>query len=204
MVAMIIDAKDKKAYDIVKNYWAAQWPGKDKEAAWRKALHDGVIAGVIAGVKKDDPAKVTADAKKVAAAIAAEPKAASNGLEVMFAPSYSTWDGRFANNAWMQEAPDPMTKLTWSNAVMVSPAKARSLSLKDGDVVAISKGSYKLEAAVMIQPGHADESVSIALGYGRTKCGRVGTGVGYNAGSIRTSDGFWFADGFSLTATGKF
>jgi molybdopterin-containing oxidoreductase family iron-sulfur binding subunit len=197
MVAMIIDAKDKKAYDIVKNFYAS---GKDKEAVWRKALHDGVVAGI----KKDDPAKVTADAKKVAAAIAAEPKVSSSGVEVTFAPSYSTWDGRFANNAWMQEAPDPMTKLTWSNAAMISPAKAKSLGLKDGDVVSLSKGNYKLEAAVMIQPGHADEAATIALGYGRTKCGRVGNGVGYNAGLIRTSDGFWFADGFTMTATGKF
>ncbi len=199
MVAMIIDAKDKNAYDIVRNYWFAQWTGKDKEATWRKALHDGVVAGV----KKDDAVKVSADSKKVAAAIAAEPKSAG-GLEVTFAPSYQTWDGRFANNAWMQEAPDPMTKLTWSNAAMISPAKARSLNLKDGDVVTLAKGNYKLEAAVMIQPGHADESVSIALGYGRTKCGRVGAGVGYNAGLIRTSDGFWFADGFSISKTDKF
>ena len=200
MVAMIIDGKDKTAYDIVRNYWTGQWSGKDKEATWRKALHDGVIAGV----KKDDPVKVSADAKKMAAAIAAEPKASGGGIEVTFAPSYSTWDGRFANNAWMQEAPDPMTKLTWSNAAMISPAMARGQNLKDGDVVTLSRGSYKLDAAVMIQPGHADNAVSIALGYGRMKCGRVGTGVGYNAGLIRTSDGFWFADGFSLSPTGKF
>jgi molybdopterin-containing oxidoreductase family iron-sulfur binding subunit len=199
MVALIIDSKDKKAYDIVKNYWTSQWPGKDKEATWRKALHDGVVAGV----KKDDPVKATADAKKVAAALASEPKASASGIEVAFAPSYQVWDGRFANNAWMQEAPDPMTKQVWGNAAMISPAMARSQNLKDGDVVAVSRGSYKLEAAVMIQPGHADNAMTVSLGYGRTKCGRVGTRVGYNANLIRTSDGFWFADGFSLAAAGR-
>jgi len=198
LVAMFIDTKDKKAYDIVKNYWTAQWPAKDKEATWRKALHDGVVAGV----KKDEPVKASVDAKKLAAAIAAEPKTAGSGMEVSFAPSAAVWDGRFANNGWMQEAPDPMTKLTWGNAAMISPATARAQNLKDGDVVTLSRGSYKLDAAVMIQPGQADNAVSIALGYGRAKCGRVGKDVGFDANLIRTSDGFWFADGFSIAATG--
>ncbi len=199
LVAMLADAKDKKAYDIVKNYWTSQWSGKDKEAAWRKALHDGVVAGA----KKEESLKVAVDAKRVAAAVAAEPNTGGSGLEVAFVPSAATWDGRFANNAWMQEAPDPMTKLVWGNAVMVSPAMARQSNLKDGDMVSLSKGNYKLEAAVMIQPGHADGAVSIAIGYGRTKCGRVGKDVGFNANLLRTTDGFWFADGFSMTATGN-
>jgi MoCo/4Fe-4S cofactor protein with predicted Tat translocation signal len=197
MVAMIIDAKDKKAYDIVRNYWMAQFTG-NKENAWRKALHDGVIAGV----KKDEPVKASVDSKKLAAAVAAEPKASASGLEVSFVPSYATWDGRFANNAWMQEAPDPLTKLTWGNAAMISPATSRQLNLKDGDMVSLSKGNYKTEAVVMLQPGHADNAVSIALGYGRSKCGPVGRNVGSNANLLRTSDGFWFADGFTMTATG--
>jgi anaerobic selenocysteine-containing dehydrogenase len=68
----------------------------------------------------------------------------------------------------MQEAPDPMTKLVWGNAAMMSPATARAQNLKDGDIVTLSRFNYKLEAAVMIQPGHADQAVSISLGYGRT------------------------------------
>ncbi|HLX45008.1 MAG TPA: TAT-variant-translocated molybdopterin oxidoreductase [Bryobacteraceae bacterium] len=200
MVAMLIDAKDKQAYDIVKNYWFGQWPGKekDKEQVWRKALHDGIIASV----KPGEPAKVSADAKKVAAAIAAEPKVSTSGVEVAFVPGASTWDGRFANNGWMQEAPDPMTKLVWGNAALMSPATARAQSLKDGDMVTVSRGSLKLEAAVMIQPGQADQTVTFALGYGRAKCGRVGKGVGFNAGVLRTSDNFWFAPDFSISPTG--
>src|SRR5262249_35428916 len=180
---------------IVKNYWTSQWSGKDKEATWRKALHDGVIAGV----KKDEPVKAAVDAKKLQIAAVK----ASSGLEVSFVPSSATWDGRFANNGWMQEAPDPMTKLTWGNAAMISPATAREQKVTDGDIVTLSRGSYKMDAAVMIQPGHADNAVSIALGYGRAKCGRVGKEVGFNANLIRTSDGFWFADGFTMSAVGK-
>jgi molybdopterin-containing oxidoreductase family iron-sulfur binding subunit len=199
IVALLIDAKDKKAYDIVRNYWQNQWPAKDKEAAWRKALNDGVIAST----KPQEPLKVSSDAKKLAGLMGAEAKPSGTGIEVAFYPSASAWDGRFANNGWMQEAPDPITKLVWGNAAMISPATARDQKLEDGDVIAISKGNYKLEAAVMVQPGHADNAISISLGYGRVRCGRVGKDVGYNANLIRTSDAYWFSDGFSISPVGR-
>jgi MoCo/4Fe-4S cofactor protein with predicted Tat translocation signal len=199
IVALLIDAKDKKAYDIVKNYWQDQWPAKDKEAAWRKALNDGVVASA----KPSEAAKISVDTKKLAGAIGTEAKASAPGIEVSFYPSASAWDGRFANNGWMQEAPDPITKLVWGNAAMISPATAREQKLEDGDMIAISRGNYKLEAAVMIQPGHTDNAVSIALGYGRVRCGRVGKDVGFNANLIRTSDAYWFGDGFQIASTGN-
>ncbi len=199
IVALLIDAKDKKAYDIVKNYWQGQWPAKDKDAAWRKALNDGIVAST----KPAEPLKVSADAKKLAGAAGAETKASATGIEVAFYPSASTWDGRFANNGWMQEAPDPITKLTWGNAAMISPATARDQKLEDGDIISISRGNYKLEAAVMVQPGHIDNAVSISLGYGRVRCGQVGKDIGFNANLIRTSDAFWFGDGFAIASTGK-
>jgi molybdopterin-containing oxidoreductase family iron-sulfur binding subunit len=199
IVALLIDAKDKKAYDIVRNYWQGQWPAKDKEMAWRKALNDGIVASA----KPADAAKVSIDAKKLAGAAGAEAKSSATGIEVSFYPSAAAWDGRFANNGWMQEAPDPITKLVWGNAAMISPAMAREQKLEDGDMISISRGTYKLEAAVMVQPGHTDNAISIALGYGRVRCGRVGKDVGFNANLLRTSDAYWFADGFSIAPTGK-
>ncbi len=199
IVALLIDAKDKKAYDIVRNFWQAQWPAKEKEAAWNKALNDGIVASA----KPAEAAKVSVDAKKLASVAGAEAKAPATGIEVAFYPSASAWDGRFANNGWMQEAPDPITKLTWGNAAMISPAMAREQKLEDGDGISISRGNYKLEAAVMVQPGHIDNAISLAIGYGRVRCGRVGKDVGFNANLIRTSDAYWFADGFSIAATGK-
>jgi MoCo/4Fe-4S cofactor protein with predicted Tat translocation signal len=200
MVALVIDGPDKKAYDIVRKYWLAQMPSKDAEKAWRKALNDGVVAAA----KPAESAKVSVDAKKLAAALAAEPKAASStGLEVAFVPSSSTWDGRFANNGWMQEAPDPISKLVWGNAAMMSPATAKAQNVADSEIVTISRGNYKVDAAVMVQPGLADGVIAMSLGYGRTKCGRVGTDVGFNANLLRTSDGFWFASGFSVASTGR-
>jgi molybdopterin-containing oxidoreductase family iron-sulfur binding subunit len=194
VMALVLDSKDKKGYDLVKNFWAGQLPAASRDNAWKKALNDGVVAGT-----KSAEVKPTVDSKRIQAAPAA---AAASGIEVGFLPSASTWDGRFANNAWMQEAPDPITKLVWGNVVLVSPAMARERNLKDGDVVALTRGNLKLEAAVMTQPGHAANAVSIALGYGRPRSGTVGTDVGFNAGLIRTSDGFWFGQGFSMAPTG--
>lgn len=204
IVAAAIGNKDTKAHDIVKNYWTAQFTG-NKQDAWKKALHDGVIAAAMTpNLKMAEPLKVTADAKKLATALAAEPKpAAASGIEVGFYPSSSAWDGRFANNGWLQELPSAMTKLTWGNAAMMSPATAKAHSFADGDIITISRGSTKMEAAVMYQPGQSDDTISIALGYGRQKCGRVGKDVGFNANLIRTSDSFWFGSGFSVAATGK-
>jgi MoCo/4Fe-4S cofactor protein with predicted Tat translocation signal len=198
MVALIIDYKDKKAYDIVKNFWQA---GSKDDKAWRKALHDGLIASA-KPAEMVRPKLVDTRTYRWSEQVTNAKNAAGSGIEVSFVPGASTWDGRFANNGWMQEAPDPMTKLTWGNAALISPATARAKSLKDGDMITLSKGSLKLDAAVMVQPGQMDDAVTIAIGYGRTVCGNVGKDVGFNANLIRTSDAFWFGDGFSLAATG--
>jgi molybdopterin-containing oxidoreductase family iron-sulfur binding subunit len=199
VMAVLLDSKDKKGYDLVKNFWTSQWPAASKDSAtkentWRKALNDGVLAGT-----KGAEVKPTVDSKKIPTTSAAS----GSGIEIGFVPGASTWDGRFANNAWMQEAADPITKLVWGNAALISPAMGREKHWKDGDMVALTRGNLKLEAAVMIQPGHADNAVTIALGYGRPKSGTVGTNVGFNAGLIRTSDSFWFGQGFAIAPTGE-
>jgi MoCo/4Fe-4S cofactor protein with predicted Tat translocation signal len=198
VMAVLLDSKDRKGLDLVKNYWTSQWPATSKDNTsrdntWKKTLNDGVIAETQAA-----EIKPTVDSKRIQAA----PAPAASGIEVGFVPSAATWDGRFANNAWMQEAPDPITKLVWTNVALISPAMGREKGWKDGDMVALTRGNMKLEAAVMVQPGHADNAVTIALGYGRPRAGSVGTNVGYNAGLIRTSDSFWFGQGFAIAATG--
>jgi len=194
VMAVLLDSKDRKGLDLVKNFWTSQWPAATRENTWRKTLNDGVIAGTQAA-----EVKVSVDSKRIQAA----PAPAASGIEVGFIPSATTWDGRFANNAWMQEAPDPITKLVWGNVALISPAMGREKGWKDGDMVALTRGNLKLEAAVMVQPGHADNAVTIALGYGRPHSGSVGTNVGFNAGLIRTSDNFWFGQGFAIAATGE-
>ncbi len=90
-------------------------------------------------------------------------------------------DGRHANNPWLQELPDPITKLTWGHGLAVAPAAAERLGVRDGDVVAVSGGAVRVELPVCMQPGQSPGTVSIALGYGRTRAGKVGGSVGVNA-----------------------
>ena len=163
------------------------------DAAWRQALHDGLIAG-----SQPAAVKPALNAKAVESALASAPKAAP-GMEVVFAPSASTFDGRYANNAWLQEAPEPMTKIVWDNPALVSPRTAKELKLEEGSVIVVERGGRKVEAPVLVQPGHADNSVTLALGYGRTSVGRVGTGVGYNAYLLRTADAMGFGTGVTIT-----
>jgi Fe-S-cluster-containing dehydrogenase component len=146
---------------------------------WRKWLHDGVIAGTTA-----QPQAVT-----LAADWASKLPAASavSGVEVTFRRDDTIYDGRYANNGWMQEMPKPMTKLTWDNAVLVSPAMAEAQGLRNGDVLELSHDGRTLKAPAWIAPGQAADTVSVSFGYGRSRAGRVGNGTGVNAYALRGS-----------------
>ncbi len=174
----------EKAYDLVRNTW--------KSANWREALHNGMI-----------PDTKYAEVKATAKAPAIQSRPAGQGIEVCWYLSSSAYDGRFANNGWMQELPDTISKLVWGNAALLSPKTAKELGVDDGDVVKLSRGGVSGEFAVIRVPGHADNSLSLPLGYGRTKVGRVGKGVGFNAYALRTSDMYSVADGFSVSKTGR-
>lgn len=191
VVAAISGYPQKTAYDIVRTQWSG---GLGGEKGWRKAVHDGFIPAS-AAVAASTPAFNTWGSQA--------PLSSQGGYEVVFVPSWSAYDGRFNNNAWLQEAPDPITKLTWDNAALVSPTTAKKLGVGLGDVISIERGGRKIEAPVMIQPGQADDSITVALGYGRTKVGRVGQGTGFNAYTIRTSDAMGFGTGFNVSKTGR-
>ena len=196
VLALISGYKDQRAYDLIRNHWLAEWPGAHAEKTWRKSLHDGLIPGT--AFRNAAPAL---DSRRIAAALVA--KGQVEGIEVNFYPSASTWDGRFANNGWLQEAPDPMTKLTWDNAALLSPATARQLGVANGDMISIVASGREVEIPVWIQPGHADRSISLALGYGRTACGHVGHGTGHSTYAIRTSTGFDTIAGATVIKTGR-
>ena len=193
VVAIMSGYKDQRAFDIVRNYWIAQWPAAQQDKTWRESLHNGVIAGTEALEVKPAVSKN---------ALSIQP-AKTQGIEVGFFPSASLYDGRFANNGWMQEAPDPMTKLVWGNAALLSPATARELGVANGDVIEITRNHRTLQIPAEIQPGHADKSISLSLGYGRKNCGRVGRNVGFNSGALRLASGFWYADGVTVKKTGR-
>ena len=187
-LSALLAGTETKPYDLVKAHWAAAW-GSEADRKWKAALHDGVIESTrLAAVE------VKADIAKALAAAQAALKPAPAGLEVVFYPSSGPYDGRFANNAWLQEAPDPMTKLVWDNAALLSPSTARRLGVANGDMLELSSAGQQIRMPAMALPGHADNSLSLALGYGRSSCGRVGTGVGHRAELLRTTSGFHIAE----------
>ncbi|HET8833322.1 MAG TPA: 4Fe-4S dicluster domain-containing protein, partial [Gemmatimonadales bacterium] len=122
-----------------------------------------------------------------------------SALEIALVPDRSVHDGRFANNPWLEELPDPITKLTWGNAALLSPREAARRGVESGQMLEIATGARRLTIPALVVPGHADGAVTIAVGYGRRAAGRgegieeVAAGVGADAYSLRTA-----ADGFAL------
>ena len=123
-------------------------------------------------------------------------------FEATFAPCAKMVDGRYANNTWLQELPDGVTKLVWDNAAILSPASAKELGVENRDFVKIAAGERSVTAAVWIVPGQADHTVSLTLGWGRKGAGRIGNGKGFDAYPLRTTDTLGFAAGVTVTKTG--
>ena len=194
ILAVMMGQFDRSSVKVVEDYWKGQKGGSgDFKATWRKALHDGKWA--------DTAARPKAVASKPLASFGPKPTVEATGLEIIFRPDPTVWDGRFANNGWLQELPKPITKLTWDNAALVSFATAEKLGLKNSQVVELKYKGRTLKAPVFIVPGQADETVVLHLGYGRTRAGRVGNGTGFNAYALRTSDAPSGGPGLEVVAT---
>lgn len=189
-----------RSYDLVKSQWTATASG-DKEKFWKKILHDGMIEGTAFA-----PLKAAVDVKKVAAMPV---PSASSGNEIVFQQAVGVYDGRFANNAWLVELPDPLTKVVWDNCVTMSKKTADSLKAgmgyiaEPGDMVTLTVGGATIDAAVVVMPGQADGVLGISLGYGREKVGRVGKGAGFNAYKLRSSATMGYAGGVSVAKAAK-
>jgi len=180
------------AHDLLHDFWMRQPNHKNDEAFWRRSVHDGLVAGSEAPSKPVTLRPLTLT----------PPAAASEGFELNLRPDATLWDGRFANNGWLQELPKPVTKMTWDNVAHFSPADAETLGLKNGEVVDLKFKNYSVRAPVWITPGHAKKCVTVHFGYGRTRAGRVGSGTGFNAYAIRTSDAPWHGTGLQIAKTG--
>ena len=200
VLARIAGAGVTSAYEIVRETFAGTVKQGDVEAVWRRFLHDGFLAGSAA-----KPVEVKLDSAAVGAALPGLKAGApgGNSLELVFHRDYSLDDGRYNNNGWLQELPDPVTKMVWDNAVLISRKTAEELGVKNSDVVEISLGGRSVEGPIWVQPGLADYSLGLALGYGREKSGRVGRQVGFNAYGLRAAKGMYIASGATLRKTGK-
>ena len=199
IVATLSERPERNGYDIVREYWSAfaaagrsgetgspatpaggSPPEAEFERAWRKWLHDGVIAGSAA------PASTTPLAPDVATRLTASTPV--DGIEINFRRDPTIYDGRFGNNGWLQELPKPMSKLTWDNAALLAPATAAVHELHNGDIISIKSGNLApVEVPVWIIPGHAADAITVFVGYGRTNAGRIGNGAGFDVYRLRES-----------------
>ena len=192
LVAILAGQPGISGHDLVQSYWQKQHGG-DFESFWRKSLHDGWVAGTTYA-----PKNITAKATSSLASVASP----SSAIELNFRRDPSIYDGRFANNGWLQELPKPLTKLTWDNPVMIGPAMAAREHLNSKDVVELEFNGKKVKGPIWIQAGHPDNMITVFLGYGRTRAGRAGTGAGFDVYPMRTSQAPWFASGVKITPTG--
>jgi MoCo/4Fe-4S cofactor protein with predicted Tat translocation signal len=193
-VALLSGQADATGYDLVRAYWQKQHAGADFEQFWRKSLHDGWIEDTAFAPK-------TVTAKSAAAPSESKPTD-PNAIELNIRRDPTIYDGQFSNNGWLQELPKPMNKLTWDNAIQIGPAMAQRLSIKSEDVVELELNGKKVTGPLWIQAGHPDNSVTITLGYGRKRAGRVGTSQGFDAYALRTTANPWIATGVQIRKTG--
>ena len=221
----------RSAYEIVRQNWTAKSadPGSmtqnsgPKSAAvptdsgavtmtpaWEQILRDGIVPNTALPAKA-----VVARTNLFGQVTSSQTSPASQSIEIVFRPDPSIYDGRFANNGWLQELPKPLTKLTWDNAALLSPAMAERLGINSKlagtggshgqiivDTVELGYGGETLQAPAFIVPGHADNSVTVYLGYGRQRAGQVGDGAGFNAYALRNSAAMWFGQGLQISRTG--
>jgi len=194
-MAVFSQQPEQTSYDVVRGYRRSQFKGPPEafEPAWRQWLHDGFIAG-----SESKPRAVSARPLNLPTL---EPGA--QGTEVVFQPDPSVYDGRWANNGWLQELPKPLTKLTWDNAVLIDPTLSDILKVRTGNLVQVEHRGRKLRAPVLVMPGQAEGSIVLVMGYGRKRGGSNGSNRGYNAFQLRTSDAPWFANGTNVTWLGE-
>jgi molybdopterin-containing oxidoreductase family iron-sulfur binding subunit len=200
-------------YETVRGYWREQYKGSDFETFWQQTLHDGVMAD--SALKHEDFRWDAGAAKALAAGPSKAPP--SGGYELHLQPDPTIYDGRFANNGWLQELPKPITTLTWDNAALLSPQTAKELGVTWGSyahggehggyyqsVLELRLGDRAVKAPAWIVPGQADGCITLHLGYGRQHAGRVGGAgpkVGCDAYPLHTTEHSWFAPGLAARVT---
>jgi MoCo/4Fe-4S cofactor protein with predicted Tat translocation signal len=197
LLASFSDKPGVSDYDALRDRLKTANPGADPDKFWRKTLNDGVVANSALP-------PITPASKFNAGSLPPAKTVPADQLEYIFRPDPSVYDGRFANNGWLQELAKPVTKLTWDNAALVSPKTAETLALTHSvasrggehgkvysNVIDISISNSKVTAAAWILPGQAEGVVVLPLGYGRKKAGYTGTNKGFDAYVVRTSDALW-------------
>jgi MoCo/4Fe-4S cofactor protein with predicted Tat translocation signal len=211
VLARIGGFESSKPHDVVRDTFKAFASGGDFEETWKKFLHDGFLPKTLYKTLQPNAANLT---KLIESGVASAVQPSKDNFEVVFHRDYKLDDGRWNNNGWLQELPDPITKIVWDGMVLMSRKTAEELGVESttesrgSDVVEVELGGRKIRGPVWVQPGFADYSIGLSLGYGRSKgekggAGRVGHGVGlYNAYTLRTSAAEHFVVGAKVRKTG--
>jgi MoCo/4Fe-4S cofactor protein with predicted Tat translocation signal len=215
ILAIFTDQPGTSGYDLLQAYWRSQHSGDDFDQWWRRSVHDGYISGS-AFPARSVTAKLGALRAPSFAHLAVG--GGAEAVEVMFRPDPTIYDGSFINNGWLQETPKPLSRTTWDNVAMISPAMAKRMGLLvlgqySGDhqsdsqeVIEVEFQGRKVKAPYWPQPGHPDNAVTLFLGYGQKRAGRVGrlddhgAARGYDAYSVRPA-GAQYAGPGSITLT---
>jgi MoCo/4Fe-4S cofactor protein with predicted Tat translocation signal len=195
LLAILLGQPDLSALQIVREYWKRQALPGDFEVAWREALEAGLVKGTASKPKQMPRAKELPSSPSGVVG--------PEGMEIAFRPDPTIWDGRFANSGWLQEVPKPLAKLSWGSAALLSPAAAKRLGIENEDELELTYQGRSVQIAAWIMPGQADQSITVFLGHGRLRAGRVGTGVGVDVSRLRRSQAPWFSDGVELKKTGQ-
>jgi MoCo/4Fe-4S cofactor protein with predicted Tat translocation signal len=210
VLAVLTGQAGSMSYEIVRTYWQGRLNAAPPtgfrgnfESWWQTALHDGLIAGSRLPTKTASLRSNWMQSELAAAQ--------GEGLEIVFRPDPTIHDGRFANNGWLQELPKPLSKLTWDNAIFISPATAVRLGFAPTDhpeqaneqEADLEYQGRAVSGPLFVLPGHPDDVVTVHLGYGRTRAGRVGIGIGFDAYQLRMWSAPWFGAGATLRLTGR-
>lgn len=205
-LSTLLSGEEANGHQLVKETWKDYFPG-DFKSQWRQTLHDGLIA--------DDEGY---DSANIAISGAFNSKAqsfvnqasATDGMELVIRADSTVYDGRFANNGWLQELPEPMTKITWDNVALMSKATADKLGVEEASIgksevemVSITVDGTTIELPAWVQPGHADDSITITVGQGREGVGRVATKTGFDTYPLRTTKNMHFATDIAVEKTSE-
>ncbi|MBI3211012.1 MAG: TAT-variant-translocated molybdopterin oxidoreductase [Candidatus Solibacter usitatus] len=176
-------------YQLWRRNWRDRMKSADFDNQLQKTLHDGMWPNSAPAAKN---VAVKGDLKSV-------PATNATGVEITFRPDPTVLDGRFANNGWLQELPKPISKVTWDNAFHVNPGTAEKMGVTTDDLVTVKVGNQSVKGAVWVTPGQAADTVTVHLGYGRPRAGKVGSKIGFDANAIRTSQTMWAAAGVDVS-----
>ena len=187
---------------IVQRTFAEMTGGTFSQMSWRQTLHDGVLAQNVS-IPEPPVVDLLTVEQHIARFVGTQGESSPNDTQLLFVADSKVYDGRFANNGWQQELPDPLTSLTWDNSLLLGIRRARELGVETGDVVSVRAGDAQLELPALVMPGQHDACAVVALGYGRRFPGRVCTGAGFDGGALRRTESFFWAHGVQITKTGR-